>query len=226
LKRHHHGTPEEMAEVKFYIKCPIFVKNQILRHRTANVNEFSRSLLHILLISTGARYAEVPDEFYHPEIDEVNVQSTMSKQGSAEPVQESIAEQFIQTLSENEKKAFESYKGFLAQGIARETSRMILPVNIYTQFFFKIDLRNLFHFLNLRMDVHAQYQTRRYACAMFQLISDIFPVSCQAFIDYQFKAITLTRLEVEAIRNKKDELNTKNKRENDEWKEKKLLLSL
>ena len=201
-----------MAEVKFDIKCPMFVARQILRHRTASVNELS------------ARYSEMKDEFYHPYSEEVNMQSSANKMGSSEAVSEDLASEFIGSLKESEARVFEKYKHFLEQGIARETARMGLPVNLYTRFYFKIDLRNLFNFLHLRMDSHAQSLTREYANAMFQLIIPIFPVSCQAFIDYQFNSVRLTRLEAHAIRNNCEILDTRNKRENEEWKQKQALL--
>lgn len=219
LKRHKHSTPEEMAELKFYIICPIVVARQLIRHRTANINEFSQ------------RYSESPEKFYVPNVKDVCKQSTMNKQGGSESMDPKIAQEFVDRLEQHHKDCWEKYQWALKQGIARETARLCLPVSIYTEFFFKIDLRNLFHLLELRMDEHAQFETREFANAMYDLIKPLFPQSCRAFEDYQLNSMELTGLEVQAIKNSQSLLSdwpskTISTRENNEFKEKAKLLGL
>ncbi|HXE52778.1 MAG TPA: FAD-dependent thymidylate synthase [Tepidisphaeraceae bacterium] len=212
LARHRHTTPFEMVEFKFHHVMPIFVARQWIRHRTANVNEYS------------ARYSVVRDRFYHPSIENVRKQSTVNRQGGDEPIDELTAHEFCDYLDKVEK-SYEDYQRLMDKGVARELARIGLPVNVYTEWYWKIDLHNLFHFLSLRMDPHAQQEIRDYANAMFALVRPIVPVASEAFLDYNFGAMHLTRLEVEAIRTGKP-LGTENKRENAEWVEKRKKLGL
>jgi thymidylate synthase (FAD) len=212
LARHRHTTPFEMVEFKFHHVMPIFVARQWIRHRTANVNEYS------------ARYSVVRDRFYHPTPDNVRKQSLANRQGGDAPVDATTAEDFLKYL-ERVEADYENYQGFIDKGVAREIARIALPASVYTEWYWKIDLHNLFHFLSLRMDAHAQQEIRDYAWAMFAQIKPIVPIAAQAFLDYNFGAVHLTRLEVEAIRTGQP-LATLNKRENAEWEAKREKLGL
>ena len=210
LARHRHTTPFEMVEFKFHHVMPIFIARQWIRHRTANVNEYS------------ARYSVVRDRFYHPKAEDIRRQSTSNRQGGGAPVDDLTAREFSEHLDKLEAD-YAKYEEFMQKGIARETARIILPVNVYTEWYWKIDLHNLFHFLSLRMDSHAQQEIRDYATAMFELIRPIVPIAAEAFLDYNLGSMHLTRLEIEAIRSG-NPLGTENKRETAEWEEKKIKL--
>lgn len=212
LARHRHTTPFEMVEFKFHHVMPIFIARQWIRHRTANVNEYS------------ARYSVVKDRFYHPKPENIRQQSTSNRQGGDAPVDDLTAQQFSAYLDKLETD-YAEYEKFMQKGVAREMARIVLPVNIYTEWYWKIDLHNLFHFLSLRMDAHAQQEIRDYANAMFELIRPIVPIAAEAFLDYNFGGMHLTRLEIEAIRSGKA-LGTENKRETAEWEQKKQTLGL
>jgi thymidylate synthase (FAD) len=181
------STPFEMVEFKFHIKTPLFVARQWLRHRTASVNELS------------GRYSVMVDEFYIPE--SLRKQSTVNKQGSAGVVSDSEYFEFVTKLEENTKKMYFDYLEAVNKGVAKEQARVGLPVNIYTQFYWKIDLHNLFHFLALRMDLHAQEEIRVYADAIYDLISPLVPLSVQAWNEYHIlrNALKLTSREVDAL---------------------------
>lgn len=212
LARHRHTTPYEMVEFKFHHVMPIFVARQWIRHRTANVNEYS------------ARYSVVRDRFYHPTVDNIRKQSSTNRQGGTEPVDELTAQQFLQFLDKSEA-LYAEYEQMLDRGITRELARIALPVSVYTEWYWKVDLHNLLHFLSLRMDSHAQQEIQDYAHAMFELVRPICPIACEAFVDYNFASMKLSRLEVEAIRSGKP-IATENKRESSEWEEKKRRLGL
>ena len=212
LARHRHTTPFEMVEFKFHHVMPIFIARQWIRHRTANVNEYS------------ARYSVVRDRFYHPDLENVRRQSAVNRQGGDEPIDAQTAQEFLDYLTRVES-AYEDYEKLTNKGVARELARIGLPVNVYTEWYWKIDLHNLFHFLSLRMDEHAQQEIRDYATAMFKLVQPLVPVAAEAFVDYNTGAMHLTRLEIEAIRDRQP-LATVNKRESAEWEAKKAKLGL
>lgn len=207
LARHRHTTPFEMVEFKFHHVMPIFVARQWIRHRTANVNEYS------------ARYSVVRDRFYHPSLENVRKQSATNRQGGDEPIDAVTAKDFLDYLNEIER-GYARYEQFLEKGVAREIARIALPASVYTEWYWKIDLHNLFHFLSLRMDEHAQQEIRDYANAMFALVQPIVPIAAEAFLDYNLGAVHLSRLEVEALRTG-NPLASDNRRENAEWEEKK-----
>jgi thymidylate synthase (FAD) len=207
LARHRHTTPFEMVEFKFHHVMPIFVARQWIRHRTANVNEYS------------ARYSVVRDRFYHPTADNVRKQSASNRQGGDEPMDPVTAREFLDYLKEIER-GYGKYEQFLQKGVAREIARIALPASVYTEWYWKIDLHNLFHFLSLRMDEHAQQEIRDYADAMFELVRPIVPIAAEAFNDYNLKSVHLSRLEVEALRTGQA-LSSDNKRDTAEWDEKK-----
>jgi thymidylate synthase (FAD) len=212
LARHRHTTPFEMVEFKFHHVMPIFIARQWIRHRTANVNEYS------------ARYSVVQDRFYHPAIENVRKQSASNRQGGDEPMDQVTAQEFLDYLTKVEQ-AYQEYQRLMDKGVAREIARIGLPVNVYTEWYWKIDLHNLFHFLSLRMDAHAQQEIRDYATAMYALIQPIVPIAAEAFLDYNFGSLHLSRLEVEALKSGQP-LASENKRENAEWLEKKAKLGL
>ncbi len=212
LARHRHTTPYEMVEFKFHHVMPIFVARQWIRHRTANVNEYS------------ARYSVVKDRFYRPSDDNIRKQSLTNKQGGTEPIDNATAEQFLSYLDQSER-LYGEYERLLEKGVAREQARIGLPISCYTEWYWKIDLHNLFHFLSLRMDSHAQQEIRDYATAMYELIRPLVPIAAEAFVDYNLESLHLTRLEIEAIRNRAP-LNSTNKREVAEWEEKRKRLGL
>jgi thymidylate synthase (FAD) len=212
LLRHRHTTPFEMVEFKFHVRLPIFVARQWIRHRTANVNEYS------------GRYSIMPERFYHPQADEVREQSKGNRQGGEESIGVETGEAFLEYLSQAEGQ-HQRYLELSEQGVARELARLGLPLSMYTEWYWKCDLHNVLHFLSLRIDEHAQREIRAYAEAMLRLIEPIVPQTIEAFRDYRLHAVSLTRLEVEAIRTG-GELDTKNKRECAEFEGKKRKLGM
>lgn len=188
LMRQRHTSPFEMVEFKFHIKLPIFVARQWIRHRTANVNEYS------------GRYSEMRDEFYIPEHDVIRKQSVDNKQGRDENVLgEEYTSRIIESFAEFNKTVYADYKGLIEDGIAKEIARINLPLSIYTEWYWKIDLHNLFHFLKLRMDKHAQYEIRVYADIIAEIIKNIVPIAYEAFEDYHLNAIFLSKSEQRII---------------------------
>lgn len=212
LLRNQHTSPFEMVEFKFHHVMPLFVARQWIRHRTASLNEYS------------ARYSIVKDRFYHPGAEFLRKQGKSNKQGGSEPLDEMSAREFARYLDATEAH-YGQYEDLLGKGVARELARIGLPQTLYTEWYWKIDLHNLLHFLRLRMDDHAQLEIREYAKVMFDMIKPIVPMTIEAFEDYQLGAITLTRLEVEAIRSGAP-LATDNKREQEEWAGKRIRLGL
>ena len=192
LMRHWHSTPFEMCEVKFHVKLPVFVARQWIRHRTANVNEYS------------ARYSILDREFYIPAPEHLAAQSTVNNQGRGELLEGAEAARVLDLLREDAMRAYDHYEDMLSQegqkGLARELARMNLPANVYTQWYWKIDLHNLFHFLRLRADAHAQYEIRAYAEVMCTIARDWVPVAYAAFEDYRLGGATLSARAVEVLR--------------------------
>ena len=166
----------------------------------------------------------VKDRFYHPSIDNVRKQSTTNRQGGEEPIDALTAQEFLTHLDSVETQ-YAEYQKLMEKGVSRELARIALPVSVYTEWYWKCDLHNIFHFLSLRMDAHAQQEIRDYANAMFELIRPIVPIAAEAFVDYQLESMHLTRLEIEALRDKKP-IATENKRETAEWDAKKVRLGL
>ncbi len=212
LARHRHTTPFEMVEFKFHHVMPIFVARQWIRHRTANVNEYS------------ARYSIVRDRFYHPSPENIRQQSFSNRQGGEETTDALTAQEFLEHLSKVESN-YAQYEQIIEKGVSRELARIALPVSVYTEWYWKCDLHNIFHFLSLRMDAHAQQEIRDYANAMFALIQPIVPIAAEAFVDYHMQSLILSRLEIDAVRDRKP-LASDNKREAAEWEEKKKKLGL
>src|SRR5438045_8873388 len=187
LARHRHSTPFEMVEFKFHHVMPIFVARQWIRHRTANVNEYS------------ARYSIVKDRFYHPTPDNVRQQSASNRQGGETPTDSATAAEFLEYL-ERVEQDYQKYQHFIDKVVAREIARIALPASVYTEWYWKLDLHNLFHFLSLRMDPPAQQEIRDYADAMFELVRPIVPIAAEAFLDYDLGGVHLVRLEAAALR--------------------------
>lgn len=204
LMRHRHSTPFEMCEIKFHIKLPIFIARQWIRHRTANVNEYS------------ARYSILDKEFYIPEPHHLCSQSVINNQGRGDVIQGPRADEILNLLKEDSLKAYDHYLNYLNEeeefnpespvsqnkedGLARELARMSLPVNYYTQWYWKIDLHNLMHFLSLRADSHAQYEIRVYAEAMLSVLEKWVPMTYQAFLDYRREAVNLSGKGINVVR--------------------------
>jgi thymidylate synthase (FAD) len=186
LMRHEHMSPFEMCEFKFLMKLPIFCARQIVRHRTASLNE------------TSLRYSEAEEDFYLP--TEIYKQSTSNKQGNGDRINEESEKNIRKLLKRRHKSIFIDYKNLLDAGVSREIARTILPISTYTKWYWKVDLRNLFHFLHLRLDLHAQYETRQYAEAMYKLIKPVVPIACEAFENYILNAKTFSMQEMNIIR--------------------------
>ncbi len=200
LISHRHSTPFEMNEIKFHIKLPIFVARQWIRHRTANVNEYS------------ARYSILDKEFYIPKNKDLKPQSKTNNQGRSGELSSDEINKYLKIIEENSKTGFENYSKLLNEdefgqriddsksGLARELSRMTLPLNAYTQWYWKIDLHNLMHFLSLRFDPHAQYEIRVYAEVMMDILKKWVPLTYDAFISNRLNALTISSAGIEYIR--------------------------
>jgi thymidylate synthase (FAD) len=201
LMRHRHTTPFEMCEIKYHVKLPIFVARQWIRHRTANVNEYS------------ARYSVLDREFYIPEPQHLAAQSTANRQGRGDVLSADAAERVLAILKEDAQRVYEHYEEMLnaredgsvidpaRTGLARELARMNLTLNVYTQWYWKTDLHNLFHFLSLRADPHAQYEIRAYADVMLErTVRPWVPLACEAFEDYRLGGFHLSRKGLAAVR--------------------------
>lgn len=242
LRRNRHTSPFEMAEMVFHAKMPIVVARQWVRHRTASLNEES------------ARYSILSNEFYIPEPSVIAIQSKNNKQGRGEAVSEEFATQFRLDLEELSRDEYAFYQKYLNDDgtgkpvnenepmVARELARLPLGVDIYTQWYWKCDLHNIFHFLGLRMDPHAQWEIRQYADAMAKIVSDSFPIAWKAFEDYELHATQLSAPEKDIlgsllssrgvkftegeILNAADSRDLKNKREREEMVDKLKALGL
>jgi thymidylate synthase (FAD) len=188
LLRHRHTTPFEMVELKFLVRLPIFVARQWIRHRSASTNEYS------------ARYSIVPDEFELPPPDEVRHQSTRQRQGRAGPLEPAVVEQFRADLERVSRDAYAAYTRALDAGVARETARLLLPVAYYTQWYWKTNLWNLFHFLSLRLDPHAQEEIRLYAAEVARIGRLVCPIAFEAFDEFVLGGLALGRREQQAVR--------------------------
>tara|TARA_B100001939_G_scaffold140470_1_gene121598 strand:+ start:14277 stop:15065 length:789 start_codon:yes stop_codon:yes gene_type:complete len=185
LLRHWHTTPFEMVEFKFHIKMPIYIARQHMRHRTASINELS------------ARYSVVPREYYEPDV--IRGQSQVNHQGSEGVVE--IGGELNDRVSKHLGGSFDVYQTMLDSGACREQSRGVLPQSTYTEFYWKINLHNLLHYLQLRMEPGAQKEIRDYATAIYELVKPLVPITMEAFVDFRVNAIQLTGPEIEAIAN-------------------------
>ncbi len=177
LMRHNHWGPFEMGEMLFYVKAPIFVFRQLCRHRTASLNEVS------------GRYSVITEDMYRP--NQLRLQSKENKQGSSD----AKIDYEIQSFDKN----YTEYQSLINKGVAKEQARIVLPLAAYSEMYWKCDLRNIFNFLKLRLDQHAQYEIREYAKCMAKLVEQKFPKSYAAFEKYVLNAISLSALEIEAL---------------------------
>ena len=200
LMRHWHSTPFEMCEIKFHIKVPIFIARQWIRHRTANVNEYS------------ARYSILGKEFYLPKPEHLAAQSKSNRQGRADVLQGEEAARVMELLKADAMQAYDHYEEMLNEdqqgniqdesrdGLARELARMNLTLNYYTEWYWKIDLHNLMHFLRLRADGHAQFEIREYANVMIDLMQKWVPLTHEAFEEYRLGSIQLSKTGADIVR--------------------------
>ena len=200
LMRMRHTSPFEMCELKLHVKLPIFVARQWIRHRTANVNEYS------------ARYSVMNDEFYQPAADQLAVQSTGNRQGRGAVLEGAAAEAVQRTLARNAESAYERYLGLLnldeagqpidpeRAGLARELARIVLPLHTYTEWYWKTDLHNLLHFITLRADPHAQYEIRAYAEVLLDVVHRWVPLTHAAFVDYRLEGRALSAKALAVVR--------------------------
>lgn len=196
LMRHDHTTPFEMCEIKLYIKCPIFVARQWMRHRTASINEYS------------ARYSEVKDEMYIPNPYHVKGQHASNKQMSSDLSLNIVSTSFIRSLENGSESQYKDYTDALDNGVSRETARIGLPLNTYTEFVWKMDFHNLLHFLLLRMDSHAQYEIRVYADAIAEIVKAWCPAAYAAFEQYRLNAVSFSEKEMGIVKVMAREFNT------------------
>lgn len=183
LLRNKHTSPFEMCEILLYVKLPIFIAAQWIRHRTANINSYS------------ARYSIMQDEFYIPSAENVCGQDELNKQGSTEALESTTANKIIQDIDEHSKNSYALYEKLMQQGVSRELARTVLPQNIYTQWYWKIDLHNLMHFLALRAHSHAQYEIRAYAQAILhQVVAKWVPQTYNAFCKYRLDSSSVSSM--------------------------------
>jgi thymidylate synthase (FAD) len=200
LMRHRHTTPFEMCEIKYHVKLPVFVARQWIRHRTANVNEYS------------ARYSILDREFYIPAPQHLAAQSAVNRQGRGDVLEGGEAERVLALLKDDAERNYDHYVEMLNEredgtvvdegksGLARELARMNLTLNVYTQWYWKTDLHNLFHFLSLRADAHAQYEIRAYADAMLETVKRWVPAAYEAFMDYRLGGYALSAKALAAVK--------------------------
>ena len=189
LLRHQHTSPFEQVVMTFHVKMPIFVARQWVRHRTGRMNEVS------------GRYSIMKDEFYVPAADKVAPQSKDNKQGRCnEAFDEAKAGEIIEQLQAGQKSAYENYSELIDSGLAREIARINLPLSLYTEFYWEMDLHNLFHFLKLRLDSHAQYEIRVYAETILEMCKAVAPMATASFINHQNQGVNFSGEEMEALR--------------------------
>jgi thymidylate synthase (FAD) len=189
LLRHQHTSPFEQVVMTFHLKMPIFVARQWVRHRTGRMNEVS------------GRYSIMKDEFYVPAAENIALQSPDNKQGrAAEPLPAEKAEKVRNNFEEGQERAYAAYTGLVEDGLAREIARINLPLSLYTEFYWQMDLHNLFHFLKLRLDAHAQLEIREYAKVLLLLAGKVAPVATASFSNYMEQGVTFSGEEMEALR--------------------------
>jgi thymidylate synthase (FAD) len=187
LMRHRHTTPFEAVVFTVQMKIPIFVARQLVRHRTQSLNELS------------ARYSELPEEYYVPLPENINLQADKNKQGRNDEVMED-ADHYAKEFRNEAAEAFTYYQGRLADGMARELARINLPLSTYTQWWSTMSLHNAFHMLGLRKDAHAQFETRVFADAIGEIIRSFCPLAYEAFEDYRLNAMTFSATELKVLR--------------------------
>jgi thymidylate synthase (FAD) len=199
LLRHRHTTPFEMCEIKLHVKLPIFIARQWIRHRTANVNEYS------------ARYSILEDEFYIPKISNLAEQSSLNKQGRGQEVDNTTAKKIINILLEDSKNCYNNYTWMLNEegsdnfdksrpSLSRELARINLTLNTYTEWYWKVDLHNFMHFVSLRVDKHSQYEIRAYAETLLNILKSWVPITYRAFNSYRLNSAELSEESLEIVK--------------------------
>lgn len=189
LLRHQHTSPFEQVVMTFHVKMPIFVARQWVRHRMGRMNEVS------------GRYSIMKEEFYVPEKKDIALQSKDNKQGrDSSSLAESEAQEIQNQLENAQKTSYENYSALIEKGIARELARINLPLSLYTEFYWEMDLHNLFHFLKLRLDSHAQYEIRAYANVLLDICKCVAPLATESFINHQNNGVIFSGEELSAIR--------------------------
>ena len=188
LMRHLHTSPFEQVILSFHVKMPIFVARQWVRHRTARMNEIS------------GRYSVLKDEFYLPQPDVIRHQSKTNRQGREGSVPPELAGKVIELLGRDQRETYKNYETMLEDDIARELARVNLPLSLYTEMYWQMDLHNLFHFLRLRMDWHAQYEIRAFADALAVCAKAVAPMAYEAFEEHILHARRFSKYEVDALR--------------------------
>ena len=193
LVRHKHTSPLEMVEVKFHLKLPIFVMRQLVRHRTASLNEYS------------GRYSIMSDDFYEPSEEYIQPQSKFNNQGRGGEMPDTWKDRYKQIINDITYKCQVAYKLLIGEGslshggLARELARIVLPVSNYTECYWKMDLHNFFHFCCLRMDDHAQQEIQDYAKVMYEMVKPEVPIAAEAFEDYSLNSISLSKIEMNVL---------------------------
>ncbi len=189
LMRNRHTSPFEQVILTFHTKMPIFVARQWVRHRTARLNEIS------------GRYSVMEDEFYVPKEEDISAQAVDNKQGrDNEPLPADLVEHIQAQLVEGQRAGYQAYEALLETGLARELARINLPISLYTQWYWQVDLHNLFHFLELRLDPHAQYEIRAYAEVMLDMAEKVAPIATQAFREHVLGGTHFSAGEYEVVR--------------------------
>ncbi|MDA9558848.1 FAD-dependent thymidylate synthase [Alphaproteobacteria bacterium] len=200
LLRHRHTTPFEMCEIKLHVKLPIFIARQWIRHRTANVNEYS------------ARYSILEDEFYIPKINNLAEQSSLNKQGRGQEVDNTTAKKIINILLDDSRNCYNNYTWMLNEesasnfdknrpSLSRELARINLTLNTYTEWYWKVDLHNFMHFVSLRVDKHSQYEIRAYAEILLNILKSWVPITYKAFRSYRLNSAELSQESLEIVKN-------------------------
>ncbi|MDQ3024314.1 MAG: FAD-dependent thymidylate synthase [bacterium] len=188
LYRNQHTSPFEQVQLSFHVKLPIFVARQWVRHRTARLNEVS------------GRYSIMPDEFYVPDTDRIRYQSDDNKQGSGAPMPFDYAQGAVDSIDSEQRCVYQNYSLMVDAGVARELARINLPLSLYTEWYWQIDLNNLFHFLALRLDAHAQYEIREYGIALGKCAKAVAPLAYEAFEEYTLKGARFGGSELKLLR--------------------------
>ena len=189
LLRNDHTSPFEQVVLTFHLKMPIFVARQLVRHRTARLNEIS------------GRYSIMKEDFYLPSDTDIAFQSTDNKQGrSTEPVPETLKQEVLNSLKQDQKQVYGNYTALVNKCIAKELARVNLPLSVYTEMYWQMDLHNLFHFIRLRIHPHAQKEIQEYARVLLEITSKVAPMACEAFENHIRGSVRFSKKEVAALK--------------------------
>lgn len=188
LMRHRHTSPFEQVILTFHVKLPIFIARQWVRHRTARLNEIS------------GRYSVMKDEFYVPDLNVIRRQSKTNRQGREEELAPELCQKAIDIITRDQSAAYADYEAMISDDVARELARINLPLSLYTEWYWQIDLHNLFHFVRLRADAHAQWEIQEYARVLLRCARAVAPLATEAFEEHAMFGAQFSRSELEAIR--------------------------